>query len=149
MEHTRPERLTPRALAAVARRLTRADSAHDDDRWLLQAIADNTPAAIFVRDLEQRFLFVNRRYRDAFTGGTDVVGRRIDEVFPAPQAADFMQADLRAAQSGGPVEHEIDISQPDGSRRSYLAQRFPAAPRRRRAVRDRLRADRHQRAQGP
>ena len=95
MEHTRPERLTPRALAAVARRLTRADSAHDDDRWLLQAIADNTPAAIFVRDLEQRFLFVNRRYRDAFTGGTDVVGRRIDEVFPAPQAADFMQADLR------------------------------------------------------
>jgi diguanylate cyclase (GGDEF)-like protein/PAS domain S-box-containing protein len=98
--------------------------AYEHNRWLLQAIIDNTPAAIFVRDLQSRFLLVNRRYREFFTGGADVVGRHVEEVFPPQQAAGFVLADQRAIQTGGYAEHEIDIAQPDG-RRHYLTQRFP------------------------
>ena len=98
--------------------------AYEHNRWLLQSIVDNTPAAIFVRDLQSRFLLVNRRYREAFTGGADVVGRRVDEVFTPDLAEGFMLADQRAAQSGGYAEHELDTAHGDGQR-TYLTQRFP------------------------
>ncbi|HUG24270.1 bifunctional diguanylate cyclase/phosphodiesterase [Piscinibacter sp.] len=98
--------------------------AYEQNRWLLQAIIDNTPAAIFVRDLQARYLLVNRRYREVFTDGADVVGRRVDEVFPSEQAMIYALADQRAAGSDGFVEHETDVEH-GGVTRTYLTQRFP------------------------
>jgi diguanylate cyclase (GGDEF)-like protein/PAS domain S-box-containing protein len=112
-----------RRAAADAER-ERLFRAYEHNRWLLQSIIDNTPAAIFVRDLQSRFLLVNRRYREAFTGGADVVGRRVDEVFAAEHAEGFLLADQRAVRSGGHAEHEVDTTHGDGAR-TYLTQRFP------------------------
>jgi diguanylate cyclase (GGDEF)-like protein/PAS domain S-box-containing protein len=114
--------LSRRAAADAERE--RIFRAYEHNRWLLQSIIDNTPAAIFVRDLQSRFLLVNRRYREAFTNGADVVGRRVDEVFAAEHAEGFLLADHRAAKSGGYAEHEVDTTHGEG-KRTYLTQRFP------------------------
>ncbi|HEX6704410.1 MAG TPA: EAL domain-containing protein [Albitalea sp.] len=112
-----------RRFAADAER-ERLFLAYEQNRWLLQAIIDNTPAVVFVRDLSSRFLLVNRRYREAFTDGTDVVGRHIDEVYGPEEAAPFIAADQRAAKAGGHSELEVELSI-GGVRRTLLTQRFP------------------------
>jgi len=112
-----------RRTAADAER-ERLFAAYEHNRWLLQAIIDNTPAAIFVRDAESRFLLVNRSYREAFTGGADVVGRSVHEVFPAEQAQAYLLADQRALKADGFAESEVDVGHMQGQR-SYVAQRFP------------------------
>ena len=90
--------------------------AYEHNRWLLQSIIDNTPAIIFVRDLQWRYLLVNRRYRETFTGGVDVVGQRVDDV--------FSRIDAGAGAGVGFSELEVDAAQADGVH-TYLALRFP------------------------
>ena len=122
MSHALGQELDRRTAADAEReRLFRA---YEHNRWLLQSIIDATPAAIFVRDAQSRFLLVNRRYREAFTNGADVVGRRLHEVFPPEQAASFELADQRALQADGFAEAEANVHQGDTSR-TYLTQRFP------------------------
>ena len=119
------------ALALELGRRTAADAererlftAYEHNRWLLQAIIDNTPAIIFVRDLQSRYLLVNRRYRDTFTGGVDVVGQRVDDVFAHEHAASFSVAEQRAGHGDDFTEHEVVARQADGLH-TYLCLRFP------------------------
>ncbi|WP_280153708.1 EAL domain-containing protein [Piscinibacter sp. XHJ-5] len=112
-----------RRFAADAER-ERLFDAYEQNRWLLQSIIDNTPALVFVRDLQSRFLLVNRRYRAAFTGGADVVGRHMEEVVGPAEAAGLIIEDQRAVLAGGHSELEVEVSQGDG-KRTYLTQRFP------------------------
>lgn len=112
-----------RRSAADAER-ERLFDAYEQNRWLLQSIIDNTPALVFVRDLRSRFLLVNRRYREAFTGGADVVGLHVEEVYGPAEAAGYIIEDQRAVLAGGHSELELEVEQ-DGGRRTYLTQRFP------------------------
>ena len=122
MSHALGQELSRRFAADAERE--RLFAAYEQNRWLLQSIIDNTPALVFVRDLKSRFLLVNRRYREAFTNGADVVGRHIEDVYGPDEAAGFIVEDKRAAQAGGHSEVEVEISHGDG-KRTYLTQRFP------------------------
>jgi diguanylate cyclase (GGDEF)-like protein/PAS domain S-box-containing protein len=112
-----------RRTAADAER-ERLFAAYEHNRWLLQAIIDNTPAAIFVRDHESRFLLVNRSYREFFTGGADVVGKTLEEVFPHEQAESYLLADQRTLKGDSHVQTEVEVTNAQGLR-AYMAQRFP------------------------
>jgi len=119
--------------AELARRATvdseraRLFDALEGSRSLLQAIIDNTPVLIFVRSLESRYLLVNQRYRDAFCGGADVVGRTPEEVLPE-RAAAIQASDQLVLASGAPIEWEF-ASQPNEETgegaRIFLGQKFP------------------------
>jgi|GEM_PF-774406 len=120
-----------RELGRELSRRTEADAerqrlfvAYEHNRWLLQSIIDNTPAAIFVRDEQARFLLVNRSYREIFTGGADVVGKTIHEVFPREQAEAYFMADQRALKAEGYSQSELDLADSQGMR-SFVTQRFP------------------------
>ena len=62
---------------------------------LPQQVIDHTSAAVFVKDLGGRYVFVNREFeRLKGVPVAAIVGRSDDEIFPAA-AADFRRNDQR------------------------------------------------------
>src|SRR5258708_7352423 len=67
-----------RKLKIEIRERTRAEDAARTSRQLMQSVADHSPAVIYVKDLDGRYLLINRRYEELFrvraeemTGRTD------------------------------------------------------------------------------
>jgi len=99
----------------------RAEAELAESRALLAAILDNSPTAIYAKDLEGRYRFVNARFEDEWrVRREEIVGRRDADVFPGDLAAAFRGNDRAALERGGPVE----LVESDGTR-SYLTVRFP------------------------
>jgi PAS domain S-box-containing protein len=93
----------------------RAEMATRESRQLLQAIADNTTAVIYVKDLEGRYLMVNRRYCELFNLREDeVVGKSDAELLPAETAAAVRSVDLRVAEGQAAVIAEEEVPLDDG-----------------------------------
>lgn len=88
-----------RANVAVA--TARADAQREHTERFLAAIADASPDAIYAKDLEGRYLFVNRAGSD-FVGRSsdDVVGRIDRELFARAVADLVREADRDVAEAG-------------------------------------------------
>jgi PAS domain S-box-containing protein len=92
---------------------------------LLQAIVDSSAAVIFLKDIQGRYLLVNRRYeeilhltRDAIVGKTDY------GVLPVAVADTVRANDEKVLQAGNTMEWEERIPLDDGFH-TYLALKFP------------------------
>jgi PAS domain S-box-containing protein len=87
-----------------------------DDHALFRTLVEQAAEAIFVRDREGRYLYVNRAAA-AHLGcdPADVVGKTVDELFPPHSAAEFKAAGARVIDSGETLatEHLLD---PEGER---------------------------------
>ncbi|MDE2292708.1 MAG: PAS domain-containing protein, partial [Elusimicrobia bacterium] len=95
----------------------------------LQAILDNSPAIIFVKDAQSRYLLVNRSFERRFsTTNAEMRGKTDADVFPEAHARQLQAADRRVLESGRPLELADELPTPDGPR-SYLTLKFPL-PRR-------------------
>ena len=93
------------------------ERAAQEGQILLQAIADNSPAVIFAKNLAGQYLLVNRRFNELMKIGREGVRGKTDfDLFPAEVAAAFRGADERAAASGGPITEEEVLPQEDGPR---------------------------------
>ena len=84
---------------------------------LLEAVADNSPDPIFVKDTEGRYLMVNRAAAD-FLGRpvAEVVGRADDELFPAGQAERLRAIDRRVLAQGVLVTEQERLDSSTGPR---------------------------------
>jgi PAS domain S-box-containing protein len=90
----------------------------------LRMILDTSPAVIFVKDLEGRYQFVNRRFEDLFNVNRDEVrGKRDSDLFPAKVVA-ALQANDAEVLANGPREFEEIVPHRDGSH-TYLSVKFP------------------------
>ena len=91
----------------------------------LQAILDNSPAFVFVKDASGRYLMVNRQWENRFSKSKmEVLGKTVHEVFP-PEVADALMAnDHQVLEAGAPLEFEEVIPQEDDLR-TYLSVKFP------------------------
>ncbi|QEL55944.1 PAS domain S-box protein [Chromobacterium paludis] len=92
---------------------------------LLRAILDNSPAAIFVKNLAGQYLLVNRRFIDIVQlddarreGFTDY------DLFPPAIAERLVIADRDVLVSGEALQLEETVPQ-DGEPRTYLSLKFP------------------------
>jgi PAS domain S-box-containing protein len=94
-------------------------------RNLLQSVIDNTPAIIFAKDLGGRYLIANRSFAETLdTSAAAIVGKTMDELFPADVAARMMSSDREVAARGEPtIREEILTHVAPG--RTYLATSFP------------------------
>jgi len=93
----------------------RAEVAIRESQELLQAIIDNTAAVIYVKDLQGRYMLVNRRYCELFhVADTDIVGKTDAELHPAAAAAAAREIDLRVAAAQAPVIAEETVQLDDG-----------------------------------
>jgi PAS domain S-box-containing protein len=91
----------------------------------LQALIDNTTAVIYMRDLDGRYMVVNREYERLFHLDREaIIGLTDHDLFPAEIADEFRANDLRAAASGGPVQVE-EIAPGDDGPHTYVTVKFP------------------------
>ncbi len=92
---------------------------------LLQGIIDNSLSAIFVKDVDQRFIMVNKVFEEMCgKPREDILGRTTAEVFPAELADETAAHDRRVLETGAALQHERTYALPGGLR-TYLATKFP------------------------
>ncbi len=96
-----------------------------DSGGALRDLVDATSAAIYVKDLEGRYVLVNRRYEE-LTGlrREDVVGKTDIDLWPASFAAALRVNDLRVLDALAPLEFEEQGPDPN-SAVTFLAFKFP------------------------
>ncbi len=103
----------------------RAEVALQKSEARLQAILDFSPAMIFLKDSEGRYLHVNRRFERVFhVVNDDIVGKTDADVFPPPQAAAFHANDCKVLETGRPLEFEEVALHDDGPHTSIVC-KFP------------------------
>lgn len=74
-----------------------------------RAILDNSPAMIFLKDTEGRYLLVNRQFERIFhLDQTTIVGKTDVEIFSPRQAAAFQANDRKVMQDGIPLQFEFE-----------------------------------------
>jgi two-component system, cell cycle sensor histidine kinase and response regulator CckA len=91
----------------------------------LQAIVDQLPAGVHVKDLGGRYELVNQRL-ERFLGRPKeaILGRTARDLFPPDTAAAIEQTDQRVLASAAPVELE-ERAVMDGEEHLFLSLRFP------------------------
>ncbi|MGR8935080.1 MAG: putative bifunctional diguanylate cyclase/phosphodiesterase [Gammaproteobacteria bacterium] len=91
----------------------------------LQAILEFSPALIFLKDIDGRYLHVNRRFEQVFhCDNESVVGKTDAELFPEPQAGAFRSNDLLVLQAGMPLEFE-ELARHDDGVHTGIVCKFP------------------------
>ena len=88
---------------------------------ILQAVIEATPDAIFVKDLEGRYVLVNEAFaRFVGKSQSDIVGKNDFELYPEADARAFVAADQRVLASGKPQAFEGVATGQDGQPQTYL-----------------------------
>lgn len=92
---------------------------------LLQGIADNTSSVIYAKDIDGRYLLVNRQFELLFRlSRAEVLGQTDFDVFPESLAGEFRRNDLRVVETGHLLECEEIAPHSDGNH-TYLSIKFP------------------------
>ncbi|MFF3906943.1 PAS domain S-box protein [Streptomyces sp. NPDC001848] len=109
----------------------RIEVAHACAQWqvrqneLLQAFMDHTPAVVFIKDLDGRFLAVNTRFEENTGLSRErVLGRRDRDVLQPGSARQAWAADLDMQARGAAVQREERIELPSGPQ-DVLTSLFP------------------------
>jgi PAS domain S-box-containing protein len=111
----------------IGQYIERKQAEEDRDRnlELIQAIIDNSPDAIYVKDPKGRYLFANRWYEAALHCDRRTVKGKTDyDLFPAPVAAIFQENDRRVLQDREPLEFVELVPQDDGDH-VYSSKKYP------------------------
>ncbi len=94
-------------------------------REALSGIMDNSPNAIFVKDLEGRYLVANRKFIEMYGGGREsVVGCTDADLFPPDYAAVFRKSDACTIASGRTEMFE-EVTEVDGRQVTSIVFKFP------------------------
>jgi len=96
-----------------------------ESQQLLQAIVDNSQAVVYVKDLDGRYLLVNRRFEEIFGLGRDAILSQTDHHLFAKEAADaFRDMDVRVAGAEQALKEEETVPQADGPH-TYISVKAP------------------------
>ncbi len=92
---------------------------------LLQAIMDQTPAVIYLKDLNGRYLYINREFETLFHLKRERTVAKTDfDIFPPDFAQRFQDADAMILTKGCPVTLDEQAPHDDGPH-DYLSVKFP------------------------
>jgi PAS domain S-box-containing protein len=96
------------------------------NRDMLQSILDNIPAMVFMKDLEGRYLFLNRRFEQvAGKSRSQLVGKTVFEITKDKNLAAIAQGHhQKILEASSAIEVEETVVYPDGPR-PHLAVKFP------------------------
>jgi len=103
-----------------------AERAARDSEARLRSIIDGSTAGIVLRDLEGRFVWVNKTYANwSNLSESEMIGLRNDQVYLAASALDIDDRDRRVIDGGEEIMTEISRFFPDGIKRTAIAHKFP------------------------
>jgi PAS domain S-box-containing protein len=93
----------------------------------IRGIMNHTSAVVYLKDLDGRFLMVNRRYEMLFPHMKDAcIGTTSDRWFPPDVARRFAIDDDVVVRSGRAISVEEEVPLPGGTRH-YLTVKFPVS----------------------
>ena len=111
--------------------LMEAESNLEKNIKLLEAIVENSHSAIFVKDLDKRYVMVNRRW-EVVTGfaRNEVIGKKLEEYLDPELAETYTRNDDLILQEGRTTftEEKLEAKETKGSQTSYqyfLSIKFP------------------------
>jgi PAS domain S-box-containing protein len=91
-----------------------------------RGMVENSPAAIFLKDLEGRYRLVNRRFEEWYgVSAADAVGRTSYDVYPKAYADSYTALDREVLETGQSREQELDAPFADGSVHRIIVNKFP------------------------
>jgi len=97
-----------------------------DNREIMAALADNLPEFITLKDMDGRFVFVNKRFEEwVDLDRENVIGKTVHDIYSKEQATEFSASDQKALAEQKIFSHEVDLSYPDGKTRTVISTRFP------------------------
>ncbi|HET7479645.1 MAG TPA: PAS domain S-box protein [Rubrobacteraceae bacterium] len=91
----------------------------------LQSVLDNSPAVVFIKDLESRYRLVNRRFEELFhVSREQVVGLSDHDIFTGEIADQLCANDREVLRRGVSLDLEEVVPQDDGMH-TYASIKFP------------------------
>ncbi|MEJ8818933.1 PAS domain S-box protein [Lacibacter sp. H407] len=97
----------------------------EEYQFRLQSILDNTPLIMFIKDLEGRYLLINRSFREAFELSDEVVIGKTDFDFEEDDAAiRYREADEQVIAEMVHVQTDETVQMADGEH-NLLIVKFP------------------------
>lgn len=116
------------ALLGITRDITdkkRVDEALRASEARLQAILDNSPLIIILKDRDGRYMFANRVFEQKFGLRHDqIIGKTDDDLFSPAQAALFRKNDRVILKTGAAIDFEEAAQYGDGEHTSIVV-KFP------------------------
>jgi PAS domain S-box-containing protein len=109
--------------AAVEGEAARRAAAETQAR--LQAILDNSPVAVAIKDVDGRYIVINRRFHESL--GIDpasAIGKTAHDVFPVDTADTLRAHDLEVLRTGATIQVQEAMEHEDG-RHVYNTLKFP------------------------
>jgi PAS domain S-box-containing protein len=105
----------------LASELSRAEIEREENAAQLSAIIDNSTALIYIKDINGRYLLVNRKFLAFFNiSNEDVIGRRDTDINPPELAAHYESMDRQVLSTLQPMQSEEKTGD-----RTLLLQKFP------------------------
>nr|MBC8239453.1 PAS domain-containing protein [Alphaproteobacteria bacterium] len=98
-------------------------------------IVEKSPASISLKDLDGRYLLVNERFSEWFGHpANEIVGKSVNDAFPADTAARIRQDDIAVMQVRKTFEQEWDAPFADGKAHKLVITKFPVLDTRDKAI---------------
>ena len=92
-----------------------AEAARGKTEALLQGIVEKSPALIYVKDLDGRYLLVNRHMAEVLgVDASSVLGKTVFDVYTPEQAQALAAFDQRMLAAGEALEGEEELLRADG-----------------------------------
>ncbi|QEC41564.1 PAS domain S-box protein [Pseudobacter ginsenosidimutans] len=115
----------------VEQKLRKAEEEKNEVQFRIQAILDNTPLIIYIKDLKGRYTLVNKQFKEVFRlTDEDVIGKTVQELHndiprqTQDTVTKYQDADLEVIKTGASVELEDVLKLPDGDHH-LLTVKFP------------------------
>jgi len=99
-----------------------------ESQQLMHAVLDHSPTAIYLKDLDGRYLMVNRVWSE-LSGVTAerAIGATDFDILPADVAREFSVKERQVADSCSPLQSEEHLPQADGTTHAYRSFKFPVS----------------------
>jgi rsbT co-antagonist protein RsbR len=103
----------------------RADAALRESQQMLLGLTDNSTAVIYAKDLQGRYIMINRQHEMLFGTDREEIGDQTDyDIFPQDVAAELQRNDQQVLLAGTAIQEEEEIPHDDGLH-IYLSVKFP------------------------
>jgi len=91
----------------------------------MQSILDNTTSVIYLKDLQGKYIFINRQYQELFHATKEgIVGKTDYDIFPKEMADVFRINDQKVIKARAPLEME-EVALHDDGPHTYISIKFP------------------------
>ena len=110
-------------IGSIVKRKQAEESLRESEEKM-RSILDNTTAVVYIKDVQGRFLFINRQFEKLFRLTRDAVKGKTDlDLWPKEMAEAFQANDRRVIESKTPIEFE-EVAPHDDGPHTYISVKF-------------------------